>query len=95
MDSAVVGDNNRGALSRREEIGGVGSHNNLPKRSRRLVSVHEQLWRELVHAQEAAGTIPPWIQPWWASITEVCSRGARELVATEAPTIYQDEAAIW
>jgi len=45
-----VGDNNRGALSRREEIGGVGSHNNLPKRSRRLVNVHEQLWRELMYA---------------------------------------------
>jgi len=71
MDSAVAGDNNRGALSMQEGIGGVGSNDNLPKQSCHLVSVYEKLGMTLVHAQETAGTILPWIQLWRVTITEV------------------------
>jgi len=82
----VVVDNNRGALSRCEGIGGVGRNDNQLL-SCHLVSVHENLGMKLMHAQETAGTIAPWIQPWWALTTEVHCQGVREMVVWELTTI--------
>jgi len=59
-----------------------------------LASVHEKLGMPLVHAQETAGTIAPWIQPWQATIIEVHCRCTRELVVSEATTIFRGEAVI-